>query len=366
VDGMRALGFNKTYNLPFNAAIPNSTNAVLNKKSQSSRIKFYKRCLYLRMKGQVLLETNKILPQHKNILWINFSAPSLGDSLMDLSSRAMLSDRNIDLLTNKKNAHIYENDIYFSAIFNSPNQINSQHYDLVILDSYSTRSVRIKAQVAFNVPFVGMFGFFNGPEVNRVLFSFHQMNSLLGNLKKVSDINRIAMPSIFISDEDYQIIENLDLPEHYIVIVVGGEWNFRTYNSWDRVIEELLKLENNTKIVLVGSYNGIEISNLLQGKFKDGQLINYVSKLSFNQTAQILKQSKYTICCDGGLMHAANSLGVSSVVLLAKLDEDMQLTKASKCLSLFDDMNVNNISIEDIINKCKKISKFYHNHPQVE
>ena len=32
-----------------------------------------------------------------------------------------------------------------------------------------------------------MFGFYNGPEVNRVLFSFHRMNSLLGYIKSENE-----------------------------------------------------------------------------------------------------------------------------------------------------------------------------------
>ena len=51
-------------------------------------------------------------------------------------------------------------------------------------------------------------------------------------------------------------------------------------------------------------------------------------------------------------MHAANSIGAISVVLLAKLNSDMQLTSVNKCFSLFDDLNVNNISIDNIVNKC--------------
>ena len=50
---------------------------------------------------------------HKEILWINISAPSLGDSLTDLSSRTMLSDRKVDLFTDKKNSDLYKDDFIF-------------------------------------------------------------------------------------------------------------------------------------------------------------------------------------------------------------------------------------------------------------
>ena len=136
--------------------------------------------IYIVIKRQRKLEVFNILPKYKKILWINVSAPSLGDSLMDLSGRVLLKDRTIDLYTDKKNANLYQNDFIFSKIFTHNNKVDSSRYDVVIIDSYSTRSINIKAKIAPFTVFVGMFGYYNGPEVNRVLFSFHQLNHLLG------------------------------------------------------------------------------------------------------------------------------------------------------------------------------------------
>ena len=95
--------FNKTYTLPFKFSIPNYTQDFLNQTSVFKRwLKFIKRYLYIVLKSQKNLEVFSILPDHKNILWINISAPSLGDSLMDLSSRIMLDSKNVDLFTDQK------------------------------------------------------------------------------------------------------------------------------------------------------------------------------------------------------------------------------------------------------------------------
>ncbi len=288
---MKITQFKNIYTLPFRFDIPNSTDLFLKKKSfLSLSIKFIKRYLYIKFKRQTLLEFDNILPEHQNILWINISAPSLGDSLMDLSSRAMLYDRKIDLFTDEYNAILYQNDIFFSSIFCEIKQMEKKIYDLVIIDSYSTRSIRIKAQIACFVPFVTMFGFYNGPEVNRVLFSFHKMNSLLGYEKKKSEISRIAKPSIFISTNDYELIRSYNLPQDFIAIVVGGEWSFRTFNKWDLVIEKLISLYSNLKVILIGSDNGIEAAKLIIDKFSNVKILNYVSKFTFNQTAEIINR----------------------------------------------------------------------------
>jgi heptosyltransferase-2 len=187
------LAFNRTYKLPFKYVIPTYTKQYLKNKSIYQRfIKFFKRYIFIVLKGQKNLETFSILPCHHKILWINLSASSLGDSLMDLSSRVMLLDKNVDLFTNKKNKHIYQSDEIFNNVFSQINEMQDIKYNLVILDSYSTRSIKLKSLITPKSPYVGMFGYFNGPEVNRILFSFHQMNNLLGNNLNESEINKIA------------------------------------------------------------------------------------------------------------------------------------------------------------------------------
>ena len=158
------LAFKRTYKLPFKYAIPNYTKQYLISKSVYSRfLKFFKRYIFIVLRGQKNLETFSILPTHREILWINLSASSLGDSLMDLSSRVMLSDKNVDLFTNIKNKHIYQNDEIFNNVFSKINELKNTKYDLIILDSYSNRSIKLKALIAIKTPFVGMFGYFNGP-----------------------------------------------------------------------------------------------------------------------------------------------------------------------------------------------------------
>jgi ADP-heptose:LPS heptosyltransferase len=352
------LDLKKTHKLPFKYDIPNYLDKFLGRRRElKASIKYLKRYLFITLIRQKKLESYSILPSHKIILWINISAPSLGDSLMDLSSRVMIKDKEIDLFTDKYNEMIYKSDVVFSSVFSETNQINSKKYDLVIIDSFSTRSIRIKAKVAKSTPFVAMFGYYNGPEVNRVLFSFHRMNSLLAYKNNESEISKIAKPSMFISKEDYEIIEGYNLPKEFISVVIGGEWSFRTFNEWDKVIEKLISLNNDLNIVLIGSDNAIKDAQLIIDKLPSEKIINYVSKFSFNQTAEIINRAQYTICCDGGLMHAANAVDQTIIVLLAKLNSDMQLTEANRSFFLFDESNVNNISVESIVKKCQEANK---------
>ena len=353
------LGFEKTYVFPFKYDIPNYTSVFLEESSLTKRwIKFIKRYIYLTIKRQIALEVRQILPKHRNILWINISAPSLGDSLMDLSSRVLLKGKEVDLFTDKKNASLYQDDSVFSRIFTQKAEAAQHKYDLVILDSFSTRSIDIKTNILPLNPFVGMFGYYNGPEVNRVLFSFHRMNQLLGYVKSETEINIVARPSMAIEINDLLLVRELNLPASYIAIALGGEWAYRAYNKWGGVIDKLTKKNNKLNLVFVGSDNAKESAKALTKAFPQDNIFNCVAKFTFNQTAQIIKGANILLCCDGGLMHSANAVKTTIVPLFAKLTPIMQLTESIQAFPLFDANDVNNIPVEDIILKYNEAANF--------
>ena len=357
------LGFEKTYTFPFKYEIPNYTSVFLEKSSIiKCWIKFIKRYIYLTIKRQTALEIRQILPKHRNILWINLSAPSLGDSLMDLSSRVLLKGKEVDLFTDKKNANLYQDDSVFSRIFTQKVEVAQHKYDLVILDSFSTRSIDIKTQILPLNPFVGMFGYYNGPEVNRVLFSFHRMNQLLGYVNSETEVNKVARPSMAIEINNLPSVEGLNLPSSYIAIALGGEWAYRTYNKWGEVIDKLTKNNDKLNLVFVGSDNAKESAKALTETFPRDNIFNCVAKFTFNQTAQIIKGANILLCCDGGLMHSANAVNTPIVPLFAKLTPLMQLTESIQAFPLFDANNVNNIPVEDILVKYIEATNSVNNH----
>ena len=359
------LNYKKTYLLPFKFEIPNYSLAFIKKNSFFKiYLKYIKRYLYILLKRQNKLEIDHILNHHNSILWINLSAPSMGDSLMDLSNRVLLKDRSIDLFTDIKNAHLFLNDEIFENVYTHINDFGIKKYDLVLLDSFSTRTIKIKAKVAPLVSYAGMFGYYNGPEVNRVLFGFHRMNQLLGYKKNEIELNLSSKASLSISEEDIQIVNNLKLPQKYICIAIGGEWNYRTYNKWDEVIKLLISGDQNLKIVLLGSNNAQRASGELIEKISSKNLLNCVNQFSFMQTAEIINNSKILICCDGGLMHAANSVNTPVLALFARLTPIMQLTDCIRSYNLYDKNDVNKIEVKSILQGYINLSNFVGSHPQ--
>jgi ADP-heptose:LPS heptosyltransferase len=341
--------FKRTYSFQFLNHIPNTIEKYIESTSLKSRyLKFFKRRLYIFLKGQKDLELFTILTKHKNILWINMSAASLGDSLMDLSSRIMLRNKKVDLFTHRKNFLIYEDDLFFSHVFTNIQDLAHLKYDLIIIDSYSTRSIKIKSIVARETPYVGMFGYFNGPEVNRTLFSFSQMNNLLDNIMNEYELKDSARNSISVSKNDKEVVKNIT-PKNFIAFVLGGEWKFKTFHKWEAIVSKISFDNPDLYLVFLGSKNATSCSEEILKKFPNRNILNFVNKLTFNQTAEVISRSELVFCCDGGLMHAANAVSAKNISLFAKLSPEMLITDSANSYHLFDENNVNNISTDDIL-----------------
>ena len=189
----------------------------------------------------------------------------------------------------------------------------------------------------------------------------------INELKRIINSIKDFSPDLIIaigggSVIDYAKIANsLELSKNYIAIVVGGEWLYRTYNNWNKVIERLLINDATLNIVLLGSQNGLISSGKLTKEFSNFNVEEYVGKFTFNQTTEIIKRASILLCCDGGLMHAANAVNTPVIPLLARLDESMQLTESIKHYALFDKLDVNNIDFEKICKAYLEASKYFDN-----
>ena len=83
---------------------------------------------------------------------------------------------------------------------------------------------------------------------------------------------------------------------------------------------------------------------------------------SFNQTSQIISCADIVLCCDGGLMHAANALNSTIVPLFARLSPEMQLTNCVNAFPIYDREDVNNISVETIVKRYFEAANSLNNN----
>lgn len=291
-------------------------------------------------------EIENISDNEQRILWINWAAPSLGDSLMDLSARILLEGRHVTLLTHPKNAPLYMWDPIYKVVFSNPfelkKNIQDNNFDLVICDSFSPRVLVRKLIVAPFTPFLSLYGFINGFEVHRTLFAFERMKELLGVSDRISSPVR---PSIGCTHDS-------SLKEFDVCIAVGGEWSFRIYRHWSAVVEHLVA--EGRSVLLVGSYNGSDQANSICSLFPN--VASSVGKIGLSVVAREINRAAVFIGADGGLWHIACALPMPTVVLFADCqifdEQGVRVTRETSdmiCESLYNDTEVSQIKPEKVV-----------------
>lgn len=342
--------FNQRFILGFNTKIPHHIEQFRGRESFISGLKqtirTYRRFLTLFFSKQLPLELDLIPPHVVKILWFNPSSTSIGDSIMELSGRALLLNDNFEvhLLSDSKNSSLYGEDCVFKKVFNNPTQI-VESYDLILLDVYNTKSIRMKSKYFPDVPFCAIQGYFYGAAIHRMMFSYHRVNYLLGM--------RLTQQELDLCAKNYlPVVIPSVIPR--VVISVGGEDKFKTYSYWNMVISQLIYYAPELEICIIGSSNGIKYSDEIMQEFGD-QVTNYVAKLSLLETAKIIASSKFFIGADGGLMHVAESYAIQGIALFAKVSPELFLSYQTKINPLYSDLMIDDIDPEQIIALFKQL-----------
>ena len=317
-------------------------------------IKFCKRLVVYwiigRLCGFVRYGDKVVTGAEKKILWINLSAPSLGDAMVDLAPVRMLSGMEVWLLTSAKNAFLFEGAEEFRWVGSSTKllrEASGSAFDLVIVDSLSPRVLWTKIRVAPAVKFCSIYGFVNGFDVHRLEFGCDRIARIFSRACQRIEIPLIGDPAV---NFEYK------MPSSYIVIAVGGEWDFRTYKSWVEVIG-LIRQYSDIPIVLVGSDNGTSDAEAITGAgFSD--IVNLVGNTSFHQAVAWIRNAELFVGADGGLWHASCAVRRPSVVLFAECE--IYYRDGSRCLrvpldkrdcvGLYDDVEVSRIKPSMIAN----------------
>ncbi|NYT27519.1 MAG: lipopolysaccharide heptosyltransferase family protein [Candidatus Thiodubiliella endoseptemdiera] len=351
------LRFYRTYTTPFKEKIPTFVEVFFLRVPLFKRfLRFFGRYIYSEITLRDSQKLNTITKQHKKILWVQWVDSYLGDSLMDLSSRILLKDKEIDLLTKENVANIYQNDTIFRHIFTDPKQCASNQYDLLIIDSYRQRSLKVLTKDLLQLPHISLYGYYNVDDFNRLYFSFFHINKLTGCHYNQQQIEQIAKPLLPISKQDKITISSLNLPNNFIAIVIGSASVDRNFNKWDVIVDAIFTQDIVENIVLIGAKNAKIEARKIQRKHPN-KIIDTTGRCSFNQTAQIIKKSNLLVCADGGLLHAANAVLTPVVALFYHIEPTTRLIKINKSIALMGKNNMGHIQSDTIIEKIQLLQK---------
>lgn len=342
---------NQRFILDFSTKIPHQIEEFRRSEPFFSALKqtirTYRRFFTLLFLKQLNLELDLIPENASKILWLNPSSTSIGDSIMELSGRKLLNNTKFEvhLLSDRKNSSLYVEDLIFKKVFNDPTQI-IENYDLILIDVYNTKSIRMKSKYFPDVPFCAIQGYFYGAAIHRMMFSYHRISFLLGMPFSQEELNLCAKNYLPVAIDNFT---------QRLVISVGGEDKFKTYSRWIVVISQLIDYDPKLEICIVGSSNGIKYAAEITSFFGE-RIVNYVAKFTLLETAKIIAGSRFFIGADGGLMHIAESCNINGIALFAKVDPKLFLSYQTKINPLYTDLMVDDINPDQVVSLFKQLN----------
>ncbi len=345
--GLRRL-LAQRYTPPFRHELPGDMAAMLARERPVQKLreigKLLRRWLWLHLRGQSRLMRDRLPPPPARLLWLSPSSNSIGDSVMELTGRAMLGAYEVDLLADKFYAELYRTDRYLRRVFTDPAAIDPSQYDFALQDFFNTRSIRVKCRVCPRLPFAALQGYFWGAEYNRMLFSCYRIHHLLGYPYTADELRPFLRQRLFLEDEPPPLPR--EPGRRRVALVVGGAHAARTYHRWPDVIRCLMAAwppgQPFPEFVLVGSRNGLPYVESVMAVFSPGRARSFVGDLPLRATARLLSDCDFFVGADGGLMHCAIAVNLPGVVLFIRIHAHLRLPPETDMEALSDATNVNN------------------------
>lgn len=250
------------------------------------------------------------------VLIVRFS--SIGDIVLTTPVVRCLKQQvdNIEIhyLTKNNFISVIENNPYIDKIHTIGNDLKSlipllkqENFDLVIDLHHNVRTLRLKyflgkKSVSFNKLNWKKF-LITTFKINK-LPKQHIVDRYLETINFLGVLNDNKGLDYFISSKDEVDIASM-LAVHYLngyyTLVIGG-----SYYTKQIPINKLKEIceKSSLPLVLLGGKEDVDVASELHKAFPT-QTLNMCGKMSLNQSASIIKQSKKVITSDTGLMHIA-------------------------------------------------------------
>lgn len=250
------------------------------------------------------------------VLIVRFS--SIGDIVLTTPVVRCLKQQvdNIEIhyLTKNNFISVIENNPYIDKIHTIGNDLKSlipllkqENFDLVIDLHHNVRTLRLKyflgkKSVSFNKLNWKKF-LITTFKINK-LPKQHIVDRYLETINFLGVLNDNKGLDYFISSKDEVDIASM-LPVHYsngyYALVIGGSYYTKQIpiNKLKQICEK-----SSLPFVLLGGKEDVDVASELHKAFPT-QTLNMCGKMSLNQSASIIKQSKKVITSDTGLMHIA-------------------------------------------------------------
>lgn len=202
--------------------------------------------------------------------------------------------------------------------------IKSKNFDLIISPHRSFRSTmisylsKVKNTISFDT------SSFSKKYKTTVVYK-KNVHEIIRNLSLLAPIgiikNEIIPPKLFLPQNDFDNVSlllsrfNIGEEEKFITIAPGSVWYTKAFPEikFAKLINVLNDFD--VKIVMIGGEDDAGLCAMIKVLSKNLKVYNAAGKLSYLQSAEIIRRSRVLITNDSAPMHLANAVGTKVLAI---------------------------------------------------
>jgi hypothetical protein len=327
------------------------------KSAPSSALAVIKRTALMLLSGQQLLIANDAPQEVRKLLWY-YDWATIGDSIMDLSQRFLIDPRiSIDLCMPHGPLELFAGDDRFRRVVRSLNDCDAR-YDMVIVQSLSTKAILKKLQYHPFTPWFSIMGHRRDEHFSRIHLAYEQIARVFKSKHESGPIEpTLTMPNPCAARSD----------RFTIAVAVGGGDKRRRFEDWAVLLQLIAsnwpKQAPSPRFVLLGAgKSAFDAVKAIRDRLDCPHIDSHVDLPNITAAAELIEQSRFFVGADGGLMHIAAALGKPGVAMFCQIKPEWRLHSQSKMRTVFAEQDINSIPTETIASEvtdyCRTLLQF--------
>ncbi|MDQ2734824.1 MAG: hypothetical protein M3Y55_07515 [Pseudomonadota bacterium] len=311
---------NPIHAMPFEAPVANTLADEFAALRLGRRVQLLRKValreLTLVGNGQSRRRVQRVPGDVRRMLWI-YTSTSVGDAIMDLAPRILVPRCvAIDLLIAPALAPLFVGDRRLRKVHSNLETLG-RDFDFVLLDSFRTTSLRLKANRYAKLPFASMRGHNAGECFDRVAFADRRMRQLFG-----LPLEDVVQPRLDLGEAGGKVFDDV---RFRIAVAVGARVARKRYAHWDEALASIVagwpRHMAPPLFALLGHGESARRDLRAIGPtFVAEHAVSQVDSGDMRKAALDLVECDAFLGVDGGLMHLAMALGTPGLGLFAQVD----------------------------------------------
>jgi hypothetical protein len=339
---------NPICSLPFGEPIANSLGPEFAAQPPGRRMQALRKAafreLMLLANGQARRRVERVPEGVRRLLWV-YTWTTVGDAIMDLAPRILVPRHvAIDLLIAPALAPLFASDRRLRHVHTHPGTLDDD-IDFVLLDSFRSTSLRLKAKRFPALPFASMRGHNAGERFDRVAFADRRIRQLFGLAA-----GDVVQPRLDLGDVGGKVFAE---PRFRIAVQLGARIARQRYAHWNEALPKIVA--GWPAEVIAPSF---ELLGQGESARKDLRAIGpaFVASHASNEidSGDLRKSALDIAACDAflgvdsGLMHVAVGVETPGLALFGGIDPAYRLRPGSSMASLYSEAEVSDTPPERV------------------